>query len=125
MKTKAYLIDLAGGGDTTLFLLDEKDWAHLNACVEWNRFSGDPAPVPPDDLVDRAMDGSVGETREEIIGYLTPDPISGSHHNDVALNMPASLFNGEAFYDGGVKALMAFVYKHDLDLEEAYDGCIY
>ena len=130
--TKAYLVKLTGMGDYRWYLLNEEDWKHLDACANWNRHGDEPAPVPPDAMIDRYMadngqDSTPVDSRAEAIYCLTPQADSGTADNDVALSMAPSLFNGESYndYDGSVRALNAFLTKHKLKVADEYEGGIY
>jgi hypothetical protein len=67
------------------------------------------------------------QTREEAIeGGLILDPMRDITHNDIALGLNNSLFNGERYEDGAsVTKLNAFCKKHGLEVEDGYVGYIY
>lgn len=119
-------------GDHHWYLLDQPSWDFLEACCEWHK--GKDAPVPPAALVDRILEertehdneDDIEAVREDVIETLTMGE-GASTDNDVALQLTGSMFNGECYtsYDASIKNLNAFVKKHNLDMEEAYEGYIY
>lgn len=122
--TKAYLLQLEGMGDHQSVILNQTDWDFLEQCCNWTK--GEPIPTPPESLIQDIIEVN-NSSREDIIDALTPCQYSSSYDNDVALQMVGSSFNGERFlsFSGSIKEINDFVARHNLDLEEAYEGYIY
>lgn len=116
---KAYLVQLEGMGDRRWYLLNEAHWKVLDALDEGEDVT------PPEDMLAGIME-DLNCDREDALDVFV-NRGSSTYSNDVALNLAASKFNGEKYedWDSSVKALNAFVKKHNLDFEEAYEGYIY
>ena len=126
MRTKAYLVKLAGGGDQQWTLLNQEAYDYLSECCDWRK--GDPIPQPPESIInDRAAECRWGGmTRDAAVQDLTLDPKSGSADNDIAMSLVNSLFNGERYNgDASIAELNAFCKKHGLEVEDGYEGYIY
>jgi hypothetical protein len=121
MPTKLYLLNLSGGGDTQLTLVDKETW-------EW---IGSPWPFGAN------SDGGVDPNTPTRITTIreTDDPgngdvfiTSGSWENDRALvaSLCGAEFNGQPIETfRTVKALNKFMKDNDIEIEEEYEGYIY
>ena len=117
-KTKAYLVKLSdGGGDNYQEACD-----YLDACCDWVK--GDPIPELPESIIsDKMKEYFQPISREEAVMGLKFDPKSFSRSDDIASCMPNSSFNGER-YQGmdSFKELKKFAEKHNLEVEDGYEG---
>lgn len=111
MTKKCYLILLAGQGDTDIKIVNKDTW-------DWIMGDGE---VPPHQV--EAFIKSCHENESEVITeeaareYLNS---SGSCDNDKALKCKADF---EEFTS--MKSAMQYIYKHDLEVVDEYEGYIY
>ena len=117
--TKLYMLTLSGQGDTHVKLIDEESWNWIDSAeklkFEKGKFSGY-LPFPPAirarlDTPDDYPNGA----------YIT----SGSAYNDAALQCPAVEINGEEADFFQLKDAMTFIRKHDVEIVDSFEGCIY
>lgn len=117
----AYLVKLHGMGDVQWYLLNDADWSVFEEILD-----GNDSAIPHDEMISRYIEDNPAITREEVL-QIFENHGSSTFDNDVAIAMMPSEFNGEKFlnFDGSVKALNAFIKKHNLNLADEYEGCLY
>lgn len=131
MSTPCHLISLSGQGDVHTILINDAAWEYLN-----HAFDG--RPIPDEliqDYVDHLramphMDAAVSDAdiEDQARMALAYQDRSGSADNDIAMSMGGSSFGGERwnhYGDRALKAMMAFIAKHDLELVGEFEGSIY
>lgn len=131
MSTNCHLISLSGQGDVHTILINDVAWQYLN-----NAFDGRPIP---DELIQDYVDhqrsmpdmGAVvsdADIEDQARMALAHQERSRSADNDIAMSMGGSSFGGERwnqYGDRALKAMMAFMAKHDLELVGEFEGSIY
>jgi hypothetical protein len=132
MTTKCHLISLTGQGDVHTILINDVAWEYLN-----NAYDG--RPIPDELIIDyiareRANVSAWGGAPDTVSGMTAAANQAlayndgGSPENDIAMAMGGSEFGGERWNNYGVrdlKKMMAFIAKHDLELDGEFEGSIY
>jgi hypothetical protein len=102
------MLTLAGQGDIEVKLVDKETW-------DWINKPNDPCPPA---VLERIRE-------EQDDPECVPNITIGSPDNDAALWSPAVKIDGiEASFDS-VSDAIRFIRKHDIEIEDDYEGCIY
>lgn len=114
MTQKLYALVLTGQGDTDIKLVEKDVW-------DWI-MGAKPKQKVPKSVLDKLREHQMREGYEEFEEpYITP----GSPVNDAALYAPAAIVDGKDCQFFSVSEYTKFVKKHDIDIVDDFEGCIY
>lgn len=111
---KCYLILLAGQGDTDIKIVNKDTW-------DWIMGDGEVPPHQVEAYIKSCRKhGSQVVLTEEAARQYLEFANSGSCDNDKALVCEPD-FSGFT----SMKSAMQYIYKHDLEVVDEFEGCIY